>query len=122
MSQLRCYNCGLPGHKTQICPRYGPRYPEPGKTVTDYAEENQRILNLFAADIVEEHDEGDMLTRPRRIGPRTPGDKEAHLRQFYCTYCGAQPGRRCQTKAGQAGAAHLARANASKEAGVDIPD
>jgi hypothetical protein len=51
----RCYNCGLPDHQTQVCPRYGPRYPEPGKTALDYAAKAQEIMNLVAADIVKEH-------------------------------------------------------------------
>ena len=53
---IRCYNCGRVGHKTQVCPSYGPYYPEPGKTSQDYGEETQRIANLFARDIITEHE------------------------------------------------------------------
>src|SRR4026208_1812079 len=55
---IRCYNCGRIGHKTQVCPSYGPWYLEPGKTSEDYAEEVRRIANLFAADIIREHEGG----------------------------------------------------------------
>lgn len=51
----RCYNCGLPGHQTQVCPHYGPRYPAPGKTAEDYAEVTDRVRKLIAADIINEH-------------------------------------------------------------------
>lgn len=52
---MRCRNCGLPGHKTQHCPSFGPAYPEPGKTFADYADEYVRIQNLVAADVLAEH-------------------------------------------------------------------
>lgn len=55
---IRCYNCGVVGHKTQVCPSYGPRYPEPGKTRLDYGDLEKQIANLFAADIIREHEEG----------------------------------------------------------------
>lgn len=51
----RCYNCGIPGHQTQVCPHYGPRFPGPGMTVADYEETAQKIRNLLAADIINEH-------------------------------------------------------------------
>ena len=53
---MRCRNCGLLGHKTQTCPRYGPWYPEPGKTKEDYAKDAERIANLVAADVIAEHE------------------------------------------------------------------
>jgi hypothetical protein len=53
---MRCRNCGLLGHRTQVCPRYGPWYPEPGKTKEDYEKEATRIAQLVAADVIAEHE------------------------------------------------------------------
>jgi hypothetical protein len=60
--KIRCRNCGL-WHETKNCPRYGPMFPEPGKTRADYAKMEQEIQNRVAADIIadhngEENDEG----------------------------------------------------------------
>ena len=55
---IRCYNCGAEGHRTQQCTEYGPYYIEPGKTRQDYDEQVQRIADLFAKDIITEHEAG----------------------------------------------------------------
>lgn len=55
---IRCYNCGKVGHRTQQCTEYGPYYLEPGKTSQDYAKLVQHIADLFAADIITEHQAG----------------------------------------------------------------
>jgi hypothetical protein len=39
-----------------VCPRYGPWYPEPGKTKEDYEKEANRIAQLVAADVIAEHE------------------------------------------------------------------
>jgi len=81
---VRCRNCGLLGHKTQVCPRYGPWYPEPGKTKEDYAKEAERIANLVAADVIAEHEGHELqetypaenypsLRKPRRKKSGTGG-------------------------------------------------
>lgn len=54
--QMRCRNCGTLGHKTQVCPRYGPWYPEPGKTRADYTKLAEKIVQLVAKDIMAEHE------------------------------------------------------------------
>lgn len=41
---------------TQKCPRYGPFWPEPGKTREDYAELIQEIADKNAQDIIREHE------------------------------------------------------------------
>src|SRR5678815_4340363 len=91
-SMIRCYNCGLIGHKTQFCPHYGPRYPEPGKTSQDYGDEAQHIANLFAADIIREHegldlDDGEevgLRRQPAKPAPRNwrISDRELAMRTF----------------------------------------
>lgn len=53
---MRCRNCGTLGHRTQVCPRYGPWYPAPGKTRDDYTKLAERITKLVAADIMAEHE------------------------------------------------------------------
>lgn len=112
MTPLRCYNCGLLGHKTQFCPSFGPKYPSPGKTAEDYAKEAQRIANLFAGDIVAEHshDEGPVL-RPKPKRPvNPPSDVESFYRDFPCEWCGALGGEACRSKTtNTAGKAHGAR-------------
>ena len=52
----RCYNCGLHGHGTKVCPTYGPYWPEPGKSRDDYAELTAKIQGLLAEDIIKEHE------------------------------------------------------------------
>lgn len=78
---MRCRNCGLPGHKTQHCPSFGPAYPEPGKTFADYADEYVRIQNLVAADVLAEHygDDHDHLVEEERL-PNYPGNKKGSKR------------------------------------------
>jgi len=103
---IRCYNCGLIGHKTQFCPSYGPRYPEPGKTSQDYGDEAQRIANLFAADIIREHegldlDDGEevgLRRQPAKPAPRNwrISDRELAMRTFTCEFCQAPPSQRCE--------------------------
>lgn len=123
MTPLRCYNCGNLGHKTQFCPRFGPRYPEPGKTSQDYGDEAQRIANLFAADIVAEHEdhgEGDpVLSRKRRVSSGAPpSELELRYRQFPCEYCGAKVGDACTAKStGQPVGSHSPRAKALSGSG-----
>lgn len=51
----RCYNCGEIDHTDRQCTAYGPRFPEPGKTSLDYADEYKRIMDLVAQDIIDEH-------------------------------------------------------------------
>lgn len=115
MTPLRCYNCGLLGHKTQFCPSFGPKYPGPGKTGQDYAEEAQRIANLFAADIIGEHSHvtEEPVLRPKPRPPVTqPSDVEAFYRDFPCDWCGALEGESCRSKTtSTAGKAHGARRN-----------
>ena len=84
MPTSRCYNCGLPGHQTQACPRHGPRYPAPGKTAADYVEQAERVRNLIAQDIVNEHN-ANHLEDPNldELPPRPRGGrrKPAHPQQ-----------------------------------------
>lgn len=108
---LRCYNCGIQGHKTQHCPSYGPRYPAPGKTTADYEGEKARILRLFAADILAEHEpnESDYDGLPSRLGARKYSARELAARQFPCRTCGSPVGQACRTKAGKQCACHRDR-------------
>jgi len=114
----RCRNCGILAHKTQNCPRYGPWYPEPGKTREDYAELASRIVTLVAGDILAEHEghehEPDYVTpvsrggRPQKVRVFTEQETEALTR--YCTTCLAPAGQHCTTSAGrQAEKLHRAR-------------
>jgi predicted RNA-binding Zn-ribbon protein involved in translation (DUF1610 family) len=108
---VRCYNCGLQGHKTQHCPKFGPRYPAPGKTRQDYVDEDDRIMGLFAADILAEHtevDEDEEADRSR-LGALKLGNREEAARQFACTTCGAAVGQRCQTNTGKPTSCHKDR-------------
>jgi hypothetical protein len=111
MTPLRCYNCGLIGHRTQSCARYGPRFPEPGKTFQDYTSERERIANLFASDIIADHqshtvdeDEDTYVPPPAPPAgerPEPPPSKlELAHRNFTCDYCKAEPGRRCVNRHG----------------------
>jgi hypothetical protein len=112
MTPLRCYNCGLIGHKTQFCPSFGPRYPGPGKTATDYVEETARISKLFAADILAEHgeevNEGPVLEAPKRRGP-LPSIAEDNFRVYECRYCKAEKGDPCRSRSGQVCRSHGVR-------------
>ena len=46
----------LLGHKTNVCPKWGPWFPEPGKTKDDYEKLAKKIANLIAGDIMAEHE------------------------------------------------------------------
>lgn len=120
---LRCWNCGILGHKTQTCPRWGPRCPGPGKTSQDYAEEAQRIHDLIAGDLLREHlghghdgDEGGAVDqRPARgLGRAT---REARARAYACPLlmCLASVGDPCRSRKGTATVAHKARYTLSEE-------
>lgn len=124
----RCYNCGL-SHLTQNCPSYGPKYPAPGKTSQDYGKEAQRIANLFARDIIREHeaghvDEGEVLAPASpSVRPKLVSEYEANQRQFFCGHCGAVPSSPCRTTAGKACSAHSHRTRqylASLQQVVDV--
>ncbi len=114
MTPLRCYNCGLIGHRTQNCPSFGPRYPAPGKIPIDYAEETAKISQLFAADILAEHDHGELdegpVLRPNHKGVARPAsEQEQRYREAPCSYCRAVEGDPCRSKSGEACASHSAR-------------
>jgi hypothetical protein len=99
---IRCYNCGGVGHKTQHCPSFGPKYPEPGKTGQDYGELSQKIANLFAADIIREHEghdddsDIDLDSRVSTRGGLKSSEIEEIVRTYPCTHCKAEPGRACR--------------------------
>lgn len=61
---------------TPKCPRFGPYYPEPGKSREDYVELIQEIADKFAADIIREHegheDRDDL--RPKKVAPIPGGE------------------------------------------------
>ncbi len=117
---VRCYNCGLQGHKTQHCPSYGPRYPEPGKTAQDYGDEANRIMRLFATDIVAEHSEADDDEEdPSRAHALKNGTHEAAARKFQCPTCAAEIGARCRTSGGLPTASHKAR---RRLIGTEVPN
>lgn len=118
----RCRNCGILAHKTQHCPRYGPWYPEPGKTRADYKALDDEITDKVAADILAEHEghdhEPEYVTpvsrggRPQKVREPTTGEAEALTR--HCTHCLAPSGQHCTTSAGRV-AENLHRARYSKE-------
>lgn len=100
----RCYNCGLPGHLTQYCPSYGPRFPAPGKSSQDYGDETQRISNLIAGDIVQQHEErhqDDEQPGPGWGSKSRASEKEMDRRSHRCPTCGASVGERCISKVGK---------------------
>lgn len=114
MPTSRCYNCGLQGHQTQVCPRYGPRYPEPGKSSQDYGAEVQRIMDLIAADIVAEHtaDHEDLHVEVKRRGRSGPpmSEREREARTRRCTDCGVGVNEPCLSASGKlARQAHVSR-------------
>lgn len=114
---IRCYNCGLEGHRTENCPRFGPYWPEPGKTLEDYAELKQIISNKIASDIIsehEEHDEGEVLAPKKKGEPagKPPGVLELRYRKYNCGFCGAPIGTACISKStGSPAHAHSSRIN-----------
>lgn len=105
----RCRNCGILDHKTQHCPRYGPWYPEPGKTRADYAELAAEITEKVAQDILAEHEahEHAEAVEPLSRGgrPRTRGtsahDVEALTRHCPNPSCLAPPEQWCTTQTGR---------------------
>jgi hypothetical protein len=113
----RCYNCGGVGHLTQYCPHYGPKFPAPGKTAQDYGDQAQKIANLFARDIISEHeadhvDEGEVLS-PKQHPPRDTQVSllEKYRRQYTCGRCGAVPGTPCVTLNGRPTGSHNDRSH-----------
>jgi hypothetical protein len=111
-------------HKTQHCPRYGPWYPEPGKTREDYAELAAEIADKVAADILAEHEGHDHVeaVEPMSRGgrPRTRGtkakDAEALTRHCPNPNCLAVPDQWCTTQTGrQAEHLHKVRYNLVEE-------
>lgn len=104
----RCRNCGILDHKTQHCPRYGPWYPEPGKTREDYAALADEITEKVAQDILAEHEGHDhedptysvrSLGRPSSTKRISVQDREALTRA--CEACQAPQGQWCTTSAGR---------------------
>jgi hypothetical protein len=97
----RCRNCGVLNHLTQRCPRFGPWYPEPGKSKADYAELAAQIEALVAADILAEHMDGQeeevIISRTSKLHPR-----ELAAQELECDRCGAQPGEPCFSRNGKA--------------------
>jgi predicted RNA-binding Zn-ribbon protein involved in translation (DUF1610 family) len=118
---LRCHNCGLEGHRTQHCAKYGPRYPAPGKTSQDYSDEAQRIANLFAADIIREHeghshdgyefvdDASSLMETRQQPKQRKRAEVEVLARKHTCPMCGSEPELTCRTRDGLRTQAHRAR-------------
>lgn len=104
---MRCRNCGTMGHKTQHCPRFGPWYPEPGKSKADYAELEEAISAKVAADILAEHEghshDGDedlsMATVKSAVGAMDPQERMAQT--YDCTTCGAVSGYSCSSATGR---------------------
>jgi hypothetical protein len=114
---LRCNNCGTLGHLPRACPNYGWYYPAPGKSREDYVEDRQRVQDLIAADIINEHaahedDDGSILFKDARPGPA----HKALALQVTCPGCGQGPGEKCQTGAGKPCELHKRRLDA-----VDSP-
>lgn len=94
---MRCRNCGILDHRTQACPRYGPWYPEPGKSRADYSEVADEIGRLVARDILHEHDESldDVPIRKPTLA------LEALARLYPCKSCGQGPGEMCKQRSGK---------------------
>lgn len=108
----RCRNCGDPYHLTQHCPRFGPWYPEPGKTAEDYKDKAAYITTLVAQDILNEHepheDEPDGVVRVHTL------TTEAAARMFPCKTCGVEVGSPCLTASGKRNnKSHMARLRAA---------
>lgn len=114
---LRCNNCGVLGHLPRACPNYGWYYPAPGKTREDYTEDRQRVQDLIAADIIQEHEplEDDVhLYVFESARPSRELKEKAFLRT--CPTCQRGPGERCQTAGGRDTELHKSRLDA-----VDSP-
>lgn len=111
---IRCNNCGTLGHFPKHCPNYGFYYPAPGKTREDYEEDRQRVQDLFAADIIREHEphEDDDYAYVFD-GARLTAEEKARLMEVGCPLCQVEPGQRCVTEAGKYAAdPHKARVKA----------
>jgi hypothetical protein len=118
---IRCYNCGLEGHRTQVCPSYGPWYPEPGKDKGDYADKAQHIANLFAADIIREHggDDDEPITDLEvSRGNLTTTELEQIVLKYPCTLCKVEPGQRCRSSKSHKNRYHQAVADGLLPAGI----
>lgn len=113
--EQRCSNCGLKGHKEKVCPRYGPYYPEPGKTREDYADLIAKIANLNAQDIILEHRVGEPEDPAERLSPRPRGGvkpisaREERSRTIDCDTCGSSAGMPCLSPAGMYIRSHKSR-------------
>lgn len=115
----RCRNCGLL-HKTYACPSFGPMFPAPGRSRESYEEENTRIQNLIAADVMREHyghDGDDEIVVA--LNPRQLQEAETARRSHVCDTCGAQPGRPCLSRKGEPSKAHKSRYDAQSRAAAD---
>ena len=114
----RCLNCGGLGHGERVCPRYGPHYPEPGKTAEDYADERVRIMNLVAEDIVKEHDgpseDDDTPFVVNPIGRGHISQRELEYRTIPCSWCDAEAGVGCKSGNGGTTRVHKMRVDAYK--------
>ena len=101
----RCRNCGNPAHKTQNCPRFGPWYPEPGKSKADYTELEEEINRKVAADILAEHEGHDgednivMAQIRPAVGNSDPREKVAQT--YDCPTCGVASGYVCVSTSGR---------------------
>ena len=121
----RCRNCGILNHQTQHCPRYGPWYPEPGKTREDYAALAERIVTLVAGDILAEHEGSEGHEHPEEMEAKSRGgrpkgkslsdqDAEALARPCPNPNCLAPSGQWCTTQTGR-GAERLHKVRYAKE-------
>ena len=110
---IRCYNCGGVGHKTQVCPTFGPYHPGPGKTSQDYGEQTARIAQLFAADIIREHASGEdddaPLNPPRKAVLDQWAGTEGDVRLNGCPKCLSPAGQSCVSSGGNVTKAHASR-------------
>lgn len=113
----RCRNCGLL-HKTYACPSFGPMFPAPGRSRESYEEENTRIQNLIAADVLAEHYGHDDDEIARILNPRQVQEAEAERRSYACETCGAEVGKPCRSRKGEPSKAHKFRYDAQSRAAV----
>lgn len=117
---IRCNNCGTLGHLPRTCPNYGWYYPAPGKVREDYTEDRQRVQDLIARDIVEEHEVHEDDDEPAVFkGSRPSPGRKVLAMKLSCPTCQQGPGDRCRTQAGKQSEPHKARFDAidSPEAG-----
>lgn len=110
---IRCNNCGNLGHFPKHCPNYGFYYPAPGKTREDYEEDRQRVQDLFAADIIQEHEpHEDDDHRELYAGARPSLEQRDAALTVECGHCHQPPGQRCRTQDGKECEPHKARFSA----------